>query len=116
MHSKQLYEINSYEDKLASMLDLTTEALCPVFSNHVVTVEEGSLLHIDKGPKEDGRATSQMSLLWPRDNRRRFTGTAEKTRHRQGLESGSVVGTYDEEEGEDPLQWPGVRPPEVDPG
>ena len=54
-------------------------------------------------------ATSRM-----RDNRR-FPGTAEKTLHRQGLESVSAEGTVGGE-GEDPLLWPGVRPPEVGPG
>ena len=49
-----------------------------------------------------------------RDNRR-FPGTAEKTLHGQGLESVSVEGTVGGEE-EDPLLWPGVRPPEVGPG
>ena len=49
-----------------------------------------------------------------RDNRR-FPGTAEKTLHRQGLESVSAEGTVGGEE-EDPLLWPGVRPPEVGPG
>ena len=55
------------------------------------------------------------NALKTRDNRRRFPGTAEKTLHRQGLESVSVEGTTAGEEGEDPLQWPGVRPPEVGP-
>ena len=49
-----------------------------------------------------------------RDNRR-FPGTMEKTLHRQGLEFVSVGGTRAGGEGEDPLQWPGVRPPEVGP-
>ena len=52
-------------------------------------------------------------LIKTRDNRRRFPGTAEKTLHRQGLESVSVEGTTAGEEGEDPLQWQGVRPPEA---
>ena len=51
-----------------------------------------------------------------RDNRRRFPGTAEKTLHGQSLESVSVEGTVAGGEGEDPLQWPGVSPPEVGPG
>ena len=49
-----------------------------------------------------------------RDNRR-FPGTAEKTLLGQGLEYVSVTGIAGGE-GEDPLRWPGVRPPEVDPG
>ena len=49
-----------------------------------------------------------------RDNRR-FPGTAEKTLLRQGLESVSVEGTEAGGEGQDPLRWPGVRPPEVGP-
>ena len=122
----------------------------------MVMVEEGRLLRIDKGPKQNGRAPSRMSQVWPRrdeiitpgmsdpnrniigyqsqevpvasartsgvfwatsktrDNRR-FPGTAEKTLHGQGLESVSVEGTVGGEE-EDPLLWPGVRPPEVGPG
>ena len=48
-----------------------------------------------------------------RDNRR-FPGTAEKTLHRQGLEYVSVEGAVGGEE-EDPLLWPGVRPPEAGP-
>ena len=48
-----------------------------------------------------------------RDNRR-FPGTAEKTLQGQGLEYVSVEGTVGGEE-EDPLLWPGVRPPEVGP-
>ena len=49
-----------------------------------------------------------------RDNRR-FPGTAEKTLLRQGLESVSVEGNEAGGEGQDPLRWPGVRPPEVGP-
>ena len=48
-----------------------------------------------------------------RDNRR-FPGTAEKTLHGQGLEYVSVKGTVGGGE-EDPLLWPGVRPPDVGP-
>ena len=50
-----------------------------------------------------------------RDNRR-FPGAAEKTLHRQSLESVSAEGTVAGGEGEDLLLWPGVRPPEVGPG
>ena len=49
-----------------------------------------------------------------KDNRR-FPGTVEKTLQRQSLESVSAAGTVGGEE-EDPLLWPGVRPPEVGPG
>ena len=49
-----------------------------------------------------------------RDNRR-FPGTAEKTLLRQGLESVSVEGNAAGGEGQEPLRWPGVRPPEVGP-
>ena len=49
-----------------------------------------------------------------RDNRR-FPGTTEKTLQRQGLDSVPVGGTKAGGEGVDPLQWPGVRPPEVGP-
>ena len=49
-----------------------------------------------------------------RDNRR-FPGTVEKTLQRQSLESVSTAGTVGGDE-EDPLLWPGVRPPEVGPG
>ena len=49
-----------------------------------------------------------------RDNRQ-FPGTMEKTLQRQGLESVSVEGDKAGGEGEDPLRWPGVRPPEVGP-
>ena len=45
------------------------------------------------------------------DNRR-FPGTAEKTLHRQSLESVSAEGTVAGGEGDDLLLWPGVRPPE----
>ena len=122
---------------------------------HVVMVEDGRIRRIDKGPKQNGRAPSQMSCIWPRrdevitpgmadpnrniigyrsqevpvasartsgvfwatsktrDNRR-FPGTMEKTLQGQGLEYVSVKGTVGGGE-EDPLLWPGVRPPDVGP-
>ena len=53
-----------------------------------------------------------------RDNRR-FPGAAEKTLHGQSLESVSAEGNRAmlnvEEERDDSLLWPGVRPPEIDP-
>ena len=48
------------------------------------------------------------------DNRR-FPKATEKTLLRQGLESVSVGGTSVEEGEDDPLLWPGVRPPENGP-
>ena len=60
-----------------------------------------------------------QSHVKTRDNRR-FQRAAEKTLQGQGLESVSAEGNRAmlnaEEEGDDPLLWPGVRPPEVDPG
>ena len=51
---------------------------------------------------------------------RQFPGTTKKTLHRQSLEYVFVPGTspsYNVGHGEqDPLQWPGVRPPDKDPG
>ena len=53
------------------------------------------------------------------DNRQ-FPGAAEKTLQGQSLESVSAEGNRAvldaEEEGDGPLLWQGVRPPEIDPG
>ena len=62
----------------------------------------------------EAHSSNALNVSKTRDNRR-FPGTAEKTLQRQGLESVSVEGTTAGGEGEDPLQWPGVRPPEVGP-
>ena len=47
-------------------------------------------------------------------DKRRFPKAMEKTLQRQGLESVSIGGTCEEEGEDDPLLWPGVRPPDID--
>ena len=71
-----------------------------------------------KSPEVPVARARTSGVFWntskTRDNRR-FPRTTEKTLQRQGLESVSIEGTKAGGEGEDPRQWPGVRPPKVGP-
>ena len=53
-------------------------------------------------------------------NVQQFPGSTKKILQRQSLKSVFVLGistSYNVGDGDqDPLQWPGVRPPEIDPG
>ena len=59
---------------------------------HVATVEEGRLRREDKGPRQNGRAPSRITRIWPRRDGIISPGMADPNRNIIGYQSQDLLG------------------------